>query len=198
MHFPQHLVLEGTSIRLVPLETDHTATLFNLLQYEGLNTSPILSLPQTLEATERYVATAVQWRKDGTALPFVTTLRSTGEIIGSTRFANFTPEHKRVEIGWTWLSTKFQRSSANTEAKYLMLKYAFEELGLIRVELKANALNAKSRAAMERIGAQYEGCLRQHFVMTNGIVRDTVYYSILADEWSGSVKKRLEAMIESR
>lgn len=198
MRFPKHLVLEGTSIRLVPMEPNHAPTLFELLQHGGLNTSPILSLPQTLEETERYVATALQWREDGTAFPFVTTLRNTGEIIGSTRFANFVPEHKRVEIGWTWLSTKFQRSFANTEAKYLMLKYAFEELGLIRVELKANALNAKSRAAMERIGAQYEGCLRHHFIMTNGIVRDTVYYSILADEWVGSVQQRLETMIELR
>jgi RimJ/RimL family protein N-acetyltransferase len=196
MHFPEHLALEGQSIRLLQLEASHTEMLFEKIQIGGLNTSPVLSLPQTIEQMRTYVATALQWRKDGTAFPFVTVNKESGEIIGSTRFANYAPEHRRVEIGWTWLSVPFQRTFANSEAKYLMLGYAFEKMNLIRVELKANAQNDKSRRAMERLGAQYEGLLRQQFILTNGVIRDTVYYSILANEWAG-VKERLETSMKS-
>jgi N-acetyltransferase len=195
MRFPEHLALEGQHIRLLPLETSHADILFEKIQIGSLNTSPVLSLPQTIEQMHTYIATALQWRKDGTAFPFVTVDKQSGEIIGSTRFANFASEHQRVEIGWTWLTVPFQRTFANSEAKYLMLKYAFEEMDLIRVELKANALNDKSRRAMERLGAQYEGLLRQHFRLSNGIVRDTVYYSILKSEWA-DVKQRLETTMK--
>ena len=105
--------------------------------------------------------------------------RKSGRAIGSTRFGNIVPEHKRIEIGWTWISPPFQRSAVNTEAKFLMLRYAFERLGCNRVELKTNALNMRSRNAILRIGAKEEGTLRSHMINPDGSLRDTVYYRFL-------------------
>lgn len=102
--------------------------------------------------------------------------------------------NRRVEIGWTWLGRTFQRTALNTEAKYLMLRHAFEAWGCLRVEFKTDALNAPSRAALLRIGAREEGILRKHMITTSGRVRDSVYYSILDEEWP-MVKARLEAMM---
>ena len=130
----------------------------------------------------------------GTALPFATVDRKSGRAIGSTRFGNIVPEHKRIEIGWTWISPQFQRSAVNTEAKFLMLRYAFERLGCNRVELKTNSLNMRSRNAILRIGAKEEGTLRSHMINPDGTLRDTVYYSILAPEWP-DVRARLEARL---
>lgn len=197
MSFPKYLALEGQSVSLLPLEYSQAEILFDNVQQGGLNTSTVLSLPQTLEEMRTYISAALDWRAHGTAFPFVIVEKEWNAVIGTTRFANFVPEHSRLEIGWTWLNVKFQRTFANTEMKYLMLSYAFEQLGINRVEFKANALNDISRRAMERIGADYEGVLRQHMKLTNGIVRDTVYYSILADEWVGGIKERLETKMKS-
>jgi RimJ/RimL family protein N-acetyltransferase len=188
---PQTLTLIAPHTRLEPLQAHHAETLFALVQQGGLNTSPILGLPQTFEQMHEYIGTALRWKAEGTAFPFVTVDVATNHAMGTTRFANFAPEHFRIEIGWTWLAVPFQRTRVNTEVKYTMLRYAFEELGLHRVELKAHALNQQSRTAMERLGAQYEGILREHTLMPNGTFRDTVYYSILAHEWV-AVKARLE------
>ena len=116
-------------------------------------------------------------------LPFATIDRRTGNAIGSTRYMNIVPEHKRLEIGWTWISPAWQRSAINTEAKYLMMRHAFEQMGCNRVELKTNALNARSRAAILRIGAREEGTLRSHMINRDGTLRDTVYFSVIAPEW---------------
>jgi N-acetyltransferase len=196
MNFPKYLALEGESVSLLPLEYSQAEILFENVQQGGLNTSTVLSLPQTLEEMRFYISTALDARAHGTGFPFVIVEKQWNAVIGTTRFANFVPDDSRVEIGWTWLNVKFHRTFANTEMKYLMLSYAFEQLSLNRVEFKANALNDVSRRAMERIGAEYEGVLRQHMKLTNGVVRDTVYYSILADEWA-SVKERLEATMKS-
>lgn len=104
-------------------------------------------------------------------------------MIGSTRFGNISARDRRVEIGWTWLGRAWQRTPANTEAKLLMLRHAFEAMGCIRVELKTDALNQRSREAILRLGAREEGTLRRHAITDAGRVRDTVYFSILADEW---------------
>jgi RimJ/RimL family protein N-acetyltransferase len=111
--------------------------------------------------------------------------------VGSTRFANYDGANKRVEIGWTWVARPWQRTAVNTEAKYLMLRHAFENLGLNRVELKTDLLNTTSQRAMERLGATWEGVLRSHMIVHDGRVRDTVYYSIIAAEWP-RVKTALE------
>lgn len=115
--------------------------------------------------------------------------------MGSTRFANADPGNRRVEIGWTWLGRAFQRTALNTEAKLLMLGHAFDQLGCLRVELKTDALNARSRAAIRRLGAVEEGTLRRHMITSTGRVRDTVYYSVLREEWP-AVRAGLAARLE--
>ena len=142
----------------------------------------------------RYVETALRWQAEGTALPFATVERRVGTVVGSTRFGNIDRPNRRVEIGWTWLGPRWQRTACNTEAKYLMLRHAFETWGCLRVEFKTDALNERSRAALLRIGAREEGTLRKHMITTTGRVRDSVYFSILDDEWP-AVKERLEARI---
>lgn len=116
---------------------------------------------------------------------------ATGRAIGSSRFGDIAPEHGRVEIGWTWIAPSHQRSATNTEAKLLQLGYAFDELGATRVALKTDGRNLRSQAAIERLGAQREGTLRRHLRLPDGFIRDTVYFSILAEEWP-AVKARLE------
>jgi len=116
---------------------------------------------------------------------------TTDRAVGSTRFGDIAPEHGRVEIGWTWIAPSHQRTAFNTEAKLLQLTYAFDELGATRVALKTDGRNLRSQAAIERLGAVREGALRRHVRMPDGFMRDTVYYSILADEWR-AVKARLE------
>jgi len=140
---------------------------------------------------EEYVHEALAEQQAGTALPFVTMLRATGQVIGSTRFGNAVPVHRRVEIGWTWLGRPWQRSGANREAKYLMLRHAFEHWGCLRVEFKTSALNQGSRNALIGIGAVEEGILRHHMINADGSLRDSVYFSILSEEWP-VVRRRLE------
>lgn len=144
----------------------------------------------TTAAMNTYVATALEERRQGLALPFAVIDQSTDRVIGSTRFANITPAHRRLEIGWTWLTPSAQRTGANTEAKLLLLTHAFETLGTIRVEFKTDVLNQKSRQALLRIGAVEEGVFRKHFITDTGRVRDTIYFSILDTEWP-AVKSRL-------
>ena len=145
---------------------------------------------------DAYIETALSWQKAATAISFATIDRATGRAIGSTRFANIDPPNRRVEIGWTWLGRDFQRKAFNTEAKLLMLTHAFERMDCIRVELRASALNMKSRNAIERIGAKEEGTLRHHQIHPDGSLLDYVYYSILRDEWP-AVSEGLEAKLAS-
>jgi RimJ/RimL family protein N-acetyltransferase len=139
-----------------------------------------------------YMALALDEQKRGVSVPFTTTLRDSGQIVGSTRYANISARDGRLEIGWTWIGKAWQRSPVNTEAKYLMLHHAFEVLGCTRVELKTDGLNEKSRAAILRIGAKQEAVLRKHTLTYSGRIRDTVYFSILDTEWP-MVKAGLEA-----
>jgi RimJ/RimL family protein N-acetyltransferase len=117
------------------------------------------------------------------AVPFATVIRESGRVVGSTRFGHLDPHNRRVEIGWTWVASIWQRTGANAEAKYLMLRHAFEAWGCHRVELKTDALNVQSRGAMERLGAREEGVFRRYQVRQDGRVRDTAWYSVIADEW---------------
>jgi RimJ/RimL family protein N-acetyltransferase len=142
----------------------------------------------------RYVETALDEQRRGVSLPFATLLKANGQVIGSTRYGNVSLENHRVEIGWTWIGRAWQRSAVNTEAKYLMLRHAFETLGCKRVELKTDALNERSRNAILRIGAKQEGIFRRHLLTDTGRMRDTVYFSILDDEWP-AVRARLEARL---
>lgn len=141
-----------------------------------------------------YVETALKEQKQGISLPFATIEKSSEKVVGSTRFGNIDVKNRRVEIGWTWIGKDWQRTAVNTEAKFLMLRHAFESWKCIRVELKTDALNEKSRNAILRIGAKEEGIFRQHIITDSGRFRDTVYYSILDTEWE-NVKSNLKARL---
>ena len=192
----QPVVLQGQNVRLVPLAADHYADLLTI----GLDPELwrwTLTTVRTAEDLRRYIEEALEEQKRGRCVPFATVARASGRAIGSTRFGNIEPAHKRIEIGWTWIGKPWQRTAINTEAKYLMMRYAFETLRFQRVELKTNVLNEKSRNAIARIGGREEGILRKHAISDQGVVRDTVYYSILADEWP-AVKSRLEEMMAQK
>jgi RimJ/RimL family protein N-acetyltransferase len=188
------IILEGKHVRLEPLSLEHLDDLCAV----GLNPALWRMAGRTMETREdmkRYIEEAFLPETAGEAHAFATIDKASGKAVGSTRYGNIALPHKRLEIGWTWIGKPFQRTHINTEAKYLMLRHAFETLGLTRVELKANAKNEQSRRAMERIGAKYEGVLRRHITLPNGTVRDTVYYSIIHDEWE-KVKSGLEAALQ--
>ena len=187
------VTLEGRWVRLVPLSLDHVPALWEVADDEDLWRLGVSRI-QSRDDVRRYVDTALKWQEAGTALPFATTEAGTGRMIGSTRFANVDAANRRVEIGWTWVGRPWQRTPVNTEAKFLMLRHAFETLGCIRVELKTDVLNTRSRNAMLRIGAKEEGVLRKHVITEGGRVRDSVYYSVIDDEWPG-VKARLQEML---
>jgi len=127
-------------------------------------------------------------------LPFALIEKSSGRAIGSTRYANIEPAHHRLEIGWTWVARSWQRTAINTEAKYLLLRHAFETLKCMRVELKTDSLNERSRAAILRIGARQEGIFRNHMMTASGRIRHTVYFSVVDSEWP-NVKARLKARL---
>ncbi|HSC48211.1 MAG TPA: GNAT family protein [Gammaproteobacteria bacterium] len=188
-------ILEGAHVRLEPLSSAHLDGLCAV----GLDPDLWRWIPNQVRNEEdmrRYVETALDEQRRGVSLPFATLLKSSGQVIGSTRYGNVSLENHRVEIGWTWIGRSWQRSSVNTEAKYLMLRHAFETLGCKRVELKTDALNERSRNAILRIGAKQEGILRRHTLTDTGRMRDTVYFSILDDEWP-AVRARLEQRLAS-
>jgi RimJ/RimL family protein N-acetyltransferase len=186
MHPPERLTLEGRVVRLEPLEERHRDDLLEAAAdpsiFQFMSTD--LSVP---EAWAAYLEDAL--RPEFVA--WATVDRASGKAIGSTRFGDIDPNSDRVEIGWTWVTPAFQRTAVNTEAKLLQLTYAFETLGAGRVALKTDGRNERSQAAIARLGAVREGTLRRHMRLPNGYVRDTVYFSILADEWP-AVKARLE------
>jgi RimJ/RimL family protein N-acetyltransferase len=180
-------------VRLVPLTAEHASALLPVALHEELWRWTVTEIRSAAEL-DRYIASALRDQELGTALPFATIHRASGTPVGSTRYGNYDPDNRRLEIGWTWVAPEFQRSAVNTEAKLLMLRHAFEELECIRVELKTDALNEKSRSAIQRLGAVQEGLFRKHMITSSGRLRDTVFYSILAEEWPG-VRLRLEARL---
>jgi RimJ/RimL family protein N-acetyltransferase len=187
------VTLTGRFVRLEPLTSDHADALAAIAGDPSLWTWFTVRLSER-ESLVAYVSEALAAQRAGSALPFVTVLLATGAVIGSTRFMNISARDGRLEIGSTWLASRHQRTAANTEAKYLMLRHAFETLGATRVELKTHALNEKSRKAIERLGAKFEGIHRKHMLQPDGTRRDTAWYSILDDEWP-AVKARLESML---
>ena len=182
--------LEGSVVRLEPLSLAHVDALCDVGLDDDIWRLGVSQL-RTRDDMEQYVESALALRAAHAAYPFATIERTTNRIVGSTRFANMEGANQRVEIGWTWLGRAWQRTAINTEAKYLMLRAAFEELNCNRVEFKTDVLNEKSRAALLRIGATEEGILRQHMVTASGRIRDSVYFSVIADEWP-QVRQGLE------
>ena len=188
------VMLEGDVVRLEPLRLDHAEALSAV----GLDPSlwALTTIRVHTSADMRaYVEDALAEQRAGASLPFATVERATGRVIGSTRFGNITPAHRRVEIGWTWIAPAWQRTAVNTEAKLLMLTHAFDTLACRRVELKTSALNMRSRNAMLRIGATEEGTLRQHMINSDGSNRDSVYFSVLDSEWP-VVQARLRTLLD--
>src|SRR5437899_2979537 len=153
-----------------------------------------LNHPKSDQELRDYLETALSEQTQGRSLPFTTFDLPTGRVAGCTRFGSIDARNRKVEIGWTWVGRPFQRSHVNTEAKYLMMRHAFETWGCVRIELKTNVLNRRSRDAMLRIGCVEEGIMRKLGVSDAGVPRDTIYYSVLDDEWP-SVKARLEGMM---
>jgi RimJ/RimL family protein N-acetyltransferase len=192
----EKVALEGKTVRLDPMELSHLDGLFAAGSDESLWLWTTTSI-KSLDDMRGYVETALKERDAGTALPFVTVEKSSGLIVGSTRFGNIDRENRRAEIGWTWITPNRQRTSVNTEAKLLMLTHAFEVWKCIRVELKTDVLNEKSRNAILRLGAQQEGILRKHMITEKGRFRDTVFFSIIDTEWS-EVKRRLSAKLHDQ
>ena len=137
---------------------------------------------------------ALRQQASGSALPFVTVEKSSGQVVGGTRFLHIVPEHRRLEIGSTWIAKPWNRTAINTEAKFLMLEHAFERLGCIRVEFMADALNERSRNPILRIGAKEEGTFRHYIITADGEIHNAVFYSIVESEWP-SVKVRLHEMM---
>lgn len=187
------VTLEGSHVRLLPLSMEH----LDGLCAEGLDPDLWQWIPVQVrdrQGMQAYVELALDEQRRGLSLPFATTLKATGQVAGCSRFMNIDLRNRRVEIGATWIGKAWHRSAVNTEAKYLMLRHAFEVLHCARVELKTDALNERSRNAILRIGAKQEGILRRHVLTDTGRMRDTVYFSILDDEWP-DVKGRLEVRL---
>lgn len=187
------VVLEGERVRLEPMRRDHLDPLTEAGRYDDL-WQWTRAIATTRETMSEYIESALAEADSGIALPFVTIDKPSGSVVGSTRFGNIDPANRRAEIGWTWISPPFQRTYVNSEAKYLMLRHAFDVWDCVRVELKTDVLNEKSRAAMIRMGATEEGVLRRHILTYSGRFRDTIYYSILDHEWP-AIRARLEARI---
>jgi len=186
----QPVILEGRLVRLEPLSLEHVPDLCKVGLDPKLWTTT-MSLIRNEGEMKQYVEAALRSQEAGTALPFATIDKKSGRVAGSTRFGNIDKINQRVEIGWTWLGKEFQRTYVNTEAKYLMLKHAFEVWRCYRVEFKTDVVNEQSRNALKRIGAKEEGVLRKHQITATGRVRDSVYYSVLDNEWD-EVKHLLE------
>jgi RimJ/RimL family protein N-acetyltransferase len=189
------ITLEGRRVRLEPLDL---AKHFEGLTAIGLDDDLwrwTISHPKSPDDLRGYLETALREQEQGRSLPFTTIDKGSGRIAGCTRFGSIDASIRKVEIGWTWVGRPFQRSHVNTEAKYLMMRHAFEVWGCVRVELKTNVLNRRSRDAMLRIGCVEEGVLRNLGISDAGVPRDTVYYSVIDREWP-AVKAKLEAMMD--
>ena len=184
--------LTGEHVRLEPLRAehapmlwevakDHLADLFQWIPYQL----------KSLEDFQNFNRQVLEEQSRGASLPFATFERKSNHIVGATRFMNMDLANRKVEIGSTWIAPPWQRTVVNTETKFLMLSHAFETWKCLRVELKTDALNQRSRNAILRLGAKEEGILRKHMLTWNGRQRDSVYFSILDSEWP-AVKARLE------
>ncbi|MDF1780161.1 MAG: GNAT family protein [Alcanivoracaceae bacterium] len=186
----EEVTLEGENVRLEPLQDSHVEGLCQAIS-DGELWKLFVTLVPHINDIDTFMANARLAHQLGEGLVFATIDKRTGKVAGSTRFMKANLENKRVEIGFTFLGKSFQRTKINTEAKLLMLTHAFETLELNRVELLTDYLNTTSRNAILRLGAKQEGILRNHMVMPDGRVRDSVIFSILKNEWAG-VKQSLQ------
>jgi RimJ/RimL family protein N-acetyltransferase len=189
------IILEGERVKLLPASHEHLDGLFKAANHQEIWAYS----PSSISKLEEMETAMNQWfksREQGSRYPFVIFDNSTSEIVGSTGFLDISMENRKLEIGGTWLDPKVWRTRVNTECKFLMLNYCFEELNLVRVQLRTDARNERSNRAIQRIGARFEGTLRQDMIMHDGFIRDSNVYSILDQEW-GSVKDRLLGFLKN-
>ncbi|RZL01910.1 MAG: N-acetyltransferase [Rubrivivax sp.] len=191
----EKVLLQGRRVRLEPLARAHLPGLAQAIHDGQLWEVPVTFVPHPTDL-EPFLSNAEAALAAGKELAFATVDVPSSQVVGSTRFRCIEAAHRRVEIGFTFLAASWQRTHVNTEAKYLMLKHAFETWGCQRVELLTDERNAQSRQAIQRIGAKEEGILRKHMVMRDGFVRNSVIYSLTADEWP-QARQALEARLTS-
>lgn len=190
------VTLEGRIVRLEPLSMDHLDDLAGVA-FEGDLWRWTAVQPTDVSGLRAWIEAAVATTASGSEMAFATIDPASGRAVGSSRFMSIVPEHKRLEIGWTWIALAHQRSGANREAKLLQMTHAFETLGANRVEFKTDSLNTKANPGLLGIGATYEGTFRNHMIMPGGRLRHSTYYSVIVDEWP-AVKERLQAKILPR
>src|SRR5579875_1095365 len=189
------VTLEGRTVCLQPLALAHLDALCETGLDEEIwrwNVSPV----RTRDEMRAWIEKALRDHAAGSSMPFAILERDSVKPAGLTRYLNIDKSNRRVEIGATWIGCRWQRTAVNTEAKYLMLRHAFEALGCIRVEFKTDSLNDRSRKAILRIGAKEEGTLRNHMIASTGRLRHSVYYSIINSEWP-AVKAELEKKLDA-
>ncbi|KGR74256.1 GNAT family N-acetyltransferase [Ureibacillus sinduriensis] len=188
--------LENEIVRLRPIQEEDVEGILNAANDPGIWEHMSVSL-LTKEAVQNYVEKAIKERTANQSYTFVIVKSETNEIIGSTSFLDIAENHKRVEIGSTWLAPKYWRTDINTNCKYLLLKYCFEELELNRVQIKTGHENIRSQKAIERLGATKEGILRNHMIRKEGKIRHTVMYSIIKEEWPEIKERFLQKLLQS-
>lgn len=194
MKIDTNIILEGTTITLVPLEMKYKKQV-----YEAIKNPDVWKYTwrevKTFDDIEKILLIAVQNKDDGKQLPFMVKDKLSGEIIGTTRIGDIDTANRNVEIGWTWLSPSVWKTKVNTECKFLMLQYCFEELKVLRVQFSISGQNIRSQKAVERIGAVKEGTFRKHRIKADGTIHDNIFYSIVDTEWI-DVKGKLINLLE--
>jgi N-acetyltransferase len=190
------IVLEGEIVRLEPLERRHEQGLFEAAQDERIWRWMPYDASGSSEGFHSWLEDALAASEAGTEAAFATVDAGTGKPVGSTRYLALRPEHRGLEIGWTWLAPAHWQTGANVEAKLLMLEHTFERLGCLRVEFKTDSRNERSRAALAALPAKFEGIFRKHMLVRGGERRDSAYYSITDDEWP-EVRENLGRRIDA-
>lgn len=189
------ITLTGKYVRLEPMKEAHVPALTEIGAGQGFWDFMVYGKMENEEDMRGWVRDILSRAEKGTDLPFVAIHLASGRVAGATRYLNIMPNDKGLEVGGTWYGLEFQRTPVNTECKYLLFRHAFETLDCIRVQLKTDLLNERSQKAIGRIGAVKEGVLRNHMILPDGRIRDSVFYSILDTEWP-DVKQKLEEMME--
>lgn len=196
MKIDTNVTLEGNTVILVPLEMTYKEEL-----YEAIKSPDVWRYTwrevKTLDDFERILSIAIEHKNDGTQIPFVIKDILSGEVLGTTRIGDIDLANRNAEIGWTWLSPTVWRTKVNTECKYLLLQYCFEQLEVLRVQFSICGQNIRSQEAVERIGAVKEGTFRKHRIKADGTIHDNIFYSIIDSEWN-DVKEKLIGLLEKK
>lgn len=196
MEIEKDITLEGETVSLIPLELKDTELLYEALQSPEVWKYTWREI-NTVDDLEQVLIMAVKNKKEGKQIPFIIKDKRTGRVIGTTRIGDIDKVNRNVEIGWTWLSPEVWKTKVNTECKFLLLTYCFEELKVLRVQFSVSGQNVRSQKAVERIGATKEGNFRKHRVKADGTIHDNIFYSIIDSEWE-SVKQRLNDLLAKK